>query len=270
LPLESTKQVLEALPSLFEEFIDIRSLKFYTKKISKNSYLSFAYDEDKIIKSIKSSKLVLGQINKIYFGQIELEKIFKDSKQLSVKLDNISLSYINDILVKIPDTLSLNTVHTIDISNIELSNDNIIIDSSSKYISGLNALILSVILIISSLLVFTKVFINEQIISEYSNKTYNIKKQNSLPLSTIQTKSIIKTYKKNIKIQIAIRKGFEYILNIRKDLGATLVSVSFKNNKFECKFKNISDKRLKRYINKNYKTDKMKQQNETIIVRFGI
>jgi len=99
LPMASTKEVLSALPSLFEEFIDVTDKKFYVKKLEDKRYLCFAYDEQNIISGIKNANLSLSQINSIHFAQIELESIVDTSVQVCMKVSGVCLGFSNNILV---------------------------------------------------------------------------------------------------------------------------------------------------------------------------
>jgi len=133
--LDSKKEVLNALPSLFEEFVDISNLKFFTKKLENNKYLCFGYDESKITQAIKDSNLLQKQIKNIYFLQIELEDTLKTHEQTCMKVDGIYLTYIDNILVQIPPILKLDSDNVLNVDKIKLSKNILHLNFYTQYIA---------------------------------------------------------------------------------------------------------------------------------------
>ncbi len=240
------------MPSLFEDFIDITNYKFYTKKLSENRYLSFAYDEAKIIKAIKQSNLSLNQVNNIYFGQIELKTLLDDEKQSCMKVDNICLSYIDEMLTQIPIMLKVNINNELDIQNLKLSSHKIYINAGSKYIDTKSTYTLAAIFMIFSLFVFSKVINNNILISKIPEKISVIQEKANMPATMIQTKSIITKLEKTALKQTKVREIFEYLLKSKATVGGTIVSLDFKNEQFVLKYKEVDEKRLTSYLEKKY------------------
>ena len=149
LGIQKIKDVYDVLPTLFEEFIDISDKKFYVKKVEnkENMYLCFAYDEEKIIESIKKSNLRLSQISTIHFAQIEFQSLISPTVSTCMKLDNICLGYMNDTLVQVPIQLRAKTDNDIDLDKLKLSNHTIQVSRHSKYITSKNSYILYLFLI---------------------------------------------------------------------------------------------------------------------------
>ena len=141
LPLNSTKEVLEVLPSLFEEFVKDDKLSYYTVKIEDKKFLSFAYDETKILNYIKQANLTLNQIAGVYFAQNEFASFVKNN-QVCMRVDDVCLSFINDLLVQIPLMIKTDINNDLNIQNITLSKHKIYINSSSKYLDRKSAYIL--------------------------------------------------------------------------------------------------------------------------------
>jgi len=258
LPMENEKEVLHVMPSLFEEFIDIENKNFYVKKLSTDRYLAFAYDESLIIETIKNANIELGDVNKIYFSQIEFLTMMNSLNTSYIKADDIVFSLVDDILVKIPSNIKINTLHSIDIEKISLSKESISINSHSKYVDNKTSKTLSILFAIVTVLFIVKTFINYQTSEQYAKKVNEIKKSTSASLSNIQLKSITKKYERLFVEQVKIRELFEYVLNIRSIFQVKISSFSFENKTLKIKIdydsKNSSlESKIQNYLQKKYK-----------------
>jgi hypothetical protein len=255
---------------LFEEFIDISNLKFYVKKISLKKYLAFAYDEKKIITSILNAGLTLKQINKIYFSQVELKNKLIEQNETCVRIDGVCLGLLDDKIVQVPSCLNTIVQNKIDISQLSLSNDNISVNIDSKYVSKDISNKLSIIFTLFTILIFMNIYKKNDVITKITNKIEIIKVNSNIPNSSIQTKSIIKSYKKLYNLQIDIREMLHYTMLVKRVVGATIVSCEYKNKIIKCKFKNTTLKNIKKYFSKKYKINKILQQNKIIFVEFKL
>jgi hypothetical protein len=250
--MDSIKEVKSVLPSLFEEFISIEDKKFYVRKIEKNKYLCFAYDEQYIIDGIVKSNITLSQVNNIYFAQIEFESIVASTAQVCMKISDVCLGYSNGILVQVPIQLQVNTNNDIDISSLNLSKDTISVSNSSKYLSVTNSYIISMVFILFSLFVLSKVFTIYSIQNTIPNKIENVKSKYNMPTSSIATKSILKKLNKISAKQEILRDAFKYIFDFKNKYGGTMVSIEYKNQNIIIKYKDISAKTLVKYLEKKY------------------
>ena len=271
--MDNKKQVLNVLPSLFEEFIEIENLKFYVHKLDTQSYISFAYNEEHILQSIKKSGLQMHQIKNIYFSQIEFYDQLENTKQM--KIDNVSLSFVNNIIVKIPDNIKMDIQNTVDIENIKLSKESISISSNSKYIDNRTSNILSIFLILFSILFLVKIDSNYTIIGDYENRISNIKNVNNKSLSNIQIKSIIKKYDKIYNKQVEIRELLSYILNMKSIHDIKFLSIEMQNKNLKVKFMNNKidstlENKIRAYIQKRYKKYVIKNRDNYILMEVRI
>lgn len=270
MPINSIRDVLNVLPNQFEEFIDIKGLKFYAKKIEKNKFLCFAYDESKILDAIKNAGLTLGQINSVNFAQIELESFFKSASESCMKIDGVCLSFIDNKLVQVPLMLKVDIDNDIDISQFKISNHSISLNYSNKYIDTKTTYIYSVIIMLFALLSFTKVLSNNQSINSIDNKIYDMKNNSNMPSTSIQTKSIIKKLKKVSKKQLENRELFQYLFNIKKTTKGTIVSIDFKNNNIILKVKDTNAKKLTNYLEKRYTLESATVKDKIITIGFKL
>jgi hypothetical protein len=268
--MNSKKEVMTVLPSLFEEFMDITNKKYYVKKLEDNKYLCFAYDEQKILDSIKNSNLSLSLVHSISFAQIELESIVETTAQVCLKVDGVCLGFSNGILVQVPIQMQVSTSGDIDISTIPLSKDNISLSQSSKYITEKNSYLLSSIIVLFSLLLFTKVIINNSIISSVPIQIDAIKEKYNMPASTLVANSIMKKLNKISNKQKLLREAYKYIFDFKSKYGGTMISSEYKNGSFTIKFKDIKAKKLVDYLEKKYTLSSAVVKDNIVTVGFNI
>jgi len=266
LPLNSTKEVLNVLPNMFEDFIDIEDQSFYVKKLEDNKYLSFAYNDSKIVEAIKRSNLNLSQVQNIYFAQIEFLNL-KEEISNSFRVDNINLAFIDDILIQIPSKLQMNKDSSnFNIQNLELSKDNIYINASSKYLDSKSAYKLSAILLLLSLFTFGKYISNQQFISQIPNKIDNLKQNSKMLATSLQTNAVIKKLEKISSKQKEIREVLNYILLYKGNSKSVISSIEYVNNVVNLEYDNVSATKIKTYLEKKYQLKKIIQKGNKVIV----
>ena len=252
LPLKNTKEVLEVLPSLFEDFIKEENLSYYCIKQDDNRYLSFAYDEKRILEYLKKTNIKLSQISGVYFAQNEFDSLVKQSGESCMKVDNVCLSFINNLLVQIPLMLKTNIDNSIDIQNIPLSKHKIYIDNSSKYLDAKSSYFLSVVFLVIMIVNFIKVVD----INIHNNgiifKQNGIQEKYNMPQSLLQTRSIIKNLTKVQNKQLSVRKLLGYILDAKKRFNLKILDIKYTNNGCEVKFTEVKAKKITNYLQKRY------------------
>lgn len=257
IPVDNKKQALSVLPALYEEFIDITSVKFYVKTLSKNKYLCFAYDENMIIDAIKNSGLNLNQINKVYFCQLEFMDWLTSQNINHIEIDNVSLSLSKGIIVKIPDNMNINIDETIDIKNLFLSKESIYVSTQSRYLDDEILSIFSKIVFLFTLLLLIKIIFNYTVAEKITDEIYYVNNIENKSLSSIQLKSIIKKYERTYSDQIKTREFIEYVLNIQTVENIEMYSFVLGDKKVKIKIQNtINNKstknKIKKYISKKY------------------
>jgi len=275
LPLESSKQVLNVIPSLFEEFIDIANKIFYVKKLSKNRYIAFAYDESTLISTIQNAGLSFENINKIYFSQIEFLDVINSMDTPYIKIDDCLFSLVDDVLVKIPKNIKISRFNNIDIQAVKLSKDSISINATSKYINNKTAIFFSIILATLSFFFLIKTFVHYHIVEEYETKTSQIKNTGNSSLSSLQLKSIIKRYDRTFLEQVKIRGLFEYVLDIKKYFMVQIISISYENKTLQLRLSNnSSDKglgnKIQKFIDKKYDKSTIKSYEKYFLVEIKL
>jgi hypothetical protein len=269
IPINSYKEVIEALPSFFDDYFDVSDYKYFAIKLDKSKYLSFAYNENDIVQIIKNSGLEFKNIVNIYFAQNELINIFENDLFYEIE-ENIYCKQ-DDILVLLPANIA-KTVSSkeLKMDNINLSKHKIYINQSSRYIDVKTAYTLSSILIIFSLINFTKtISINQNIIS-IDNNTKFLKNKYNLPNSMIQTKSILKEYE-TIKIRYdKVRTSLDYILKYKKVANAKLKDIEYKSNEIVLKCENKYKDKIEKYLTVKYKILSSDIYNNNLEIRIEI
>ncbi len=258
------------MPTKFEEFIDTTNLKYYAVRLKDTRYLCFAYDKEKIDLSIKNSGLILSQIKNVYFSQLELLDLFDTNPLSCLKIDTISLGCVDDKLIQIPHSLAQSDTPLVNIDDISLSNHTISLNYDSKFIEGKTAYILSIIVVLFSLIVFSKVINSNMMLKDIDPRIEQLKILSKMPSTAIQTKSIIQKLTKISDKQINIRILTKYIFDIKKRLKGTLVEYSLKNNKVVLKVKNIKAKKLTKYLEKRYSLDSAVVKDGIVTIGFKI
>lgn len=250
IPVKSEKEAIRAVGALFEEYIDVNDLRYFVKKIKEDTYLSFAYDEQKIVNLIKKSGLILSQINNIYFAQIEFEHLF-DNEEL-LKIDGINLSISDSLIVKVPDSIPLENVKEINIESIICSKYKIPLNFSSKYLDTKTSYTLSAILILFALFNFIKAGDFYMQNKKMNKQIEQLKEEANLPLTMIQTKSILSKLRKTQFEQKNLRDVIHFIFQFKNKINGNLISIELKENSFELKFKNTDPKKITDYFEKKY------------------
>lgn len=265
IPIASKKEALNVLPNMFEEFFDIDGYKFYLEKLEDGKYLSFAYSEEKIKQAIKDSGLSLKQVSDIYFAQYELQD------KNSFCIDGVNYIYQDNILVKIPQNFSLNEeFESVDIDSLKLSKHSFYINQSSKYIDNKSAYILSGLLVLFALVVFSRVYVLNDKSSSYPQQIETIKTQYKLMPTLFQTNSMLKQYKSVSKKYDKTREAIEYSINFKRSFNAVLEKVELKNNQVVVVYQDVQYSKVKNYINKKYKKAVIEQLSNKIKVRVNL
>lgn len=265
LPIDSKKEALLALPSLFEDYIDntTYNYKYFIIKLEKHKYLGFAYDEEYIKLELKEKGINLRKIVAIYFGQIELKNINEND---IFTINNTQYSYQNDILVKIPDSFKIEDANSLDIKNIELSKNYFSINNYSKYMSNKMAYYFSFLFVVLAVAIFVKSFYLQDNTTKLLSEIEEIKIEKKLPATLFQTNAIIAELQKNEKRYIFVRSVLSDLINIKSIDSATLVSFEIKQKNVSAVYKNGNITKIKKYFQGKYKNSRVKTSGENIIM----
>ena len=246
IPVKNIVQAKAVLPSLFEDILlKVGELSYQVIKLEEGKYLCFAYINKKVFEAIKNSGINLSLVNGIYFAQNEC----KDFKQFSV--EDKSFLYTNDnILVKVPNEMLSEKVELNNfIENINLSSNKIDIKLYNNLLSSKQIKIVLIICTIISVVNFSKYFIYKSEISNQEKRIEQIRSSNNLPVSSIQTDSIINSNKKIAQKEINKREALSYILSNNIDIK----TISLDNDVLEINVLNMDKKKIEEYISKKYK-----------------
>jgi len=231
IPFETKKNISKLLPALFEEFLDKdKEYEYYAIKDKDNTYVCFAYDSKNIALLLKKFEINSLDINAIYFAQNELKNYSY------FKFHDSSFSYIDGLLVKIPEDISIKNEdeREVDLDKVKLSKHKINIKLYSNF---LNQKYINIILILALILFFlniTKIFELNANVKSLEQKIIYEKQTSKLPQTMFQTKSILASLRRKISKQKKIRDKIELIFeypNFSKINKIT--SLKYKQNYFE-------------------------------------
>jgi len=270
LPLNSTKEVLEILPNLFDEYILENDLSYYTVKQKDGRFVAFAYNKTKILEYLKKASISVEQISNIYFAQIEFKKFIEQSSLTCIKVDSVCLSYIDELLVQIPVCFDKNINNSIDIQSLQLSKHTINLTNQSKYFTKELVYKLSLIFFILIILNVSKIVSLEFKKSSLPMKIDTIKTKYNMPNSLIQTKSIIKAMDKQDKKQRRIREIFGYLLDISQQIQTNILQISVKSNNITVSFQNKNIVKIKKIIQKRYKMKNIINKRTSITIEIEL
>ncbi len=251
IPVKTEKEALKFLPSFFEDIVDDKGYKYFTVKIEEEMFLSLAYSEEYIKEAIKQSGLNISSVMNIYFSQFEL-KNFKN-----FAIEGKVFSYQNNILVKVPTNITVETKELQGLEDIELSNRKIKLDLSPKWLNSKTLYNVCFLLLLVAGINFVKAYSYENEISKFEEEKNMLKHKYKLPSSTIQLRSIVKNSLKENKKKDKIKQMLVYLLEYKKDSSVKFTSITYSLKKIEIKLttkNNMQVKNFERYINKKYKT----------------
>jgi len=260
IPVAKPKDAVKLLPTLFEDILPLDEYSYYAIKSDENSFICFAYSNDKILNAIKNSNLSLSQVNNIFFAQNEF------LEYESFVIEDISFAYQDTILIKIPNKFAPDFKKIDDLnSNIKLSKNKININYYSSYIDKKMIFVLSVLLMVVLTANFSKGLILSGEIDKNSDKIDSLKQQYKLLPTIMQTKSVINKLKKIENKQIKLREAISYLFNFKKSIKkGNMKRIKAVNNKIEIVFENINKAQIKNYIQKKYKIISFQEQFNAI------
>lgn len=272
IPVDSKKEALSTLPNLFEDFIDIDGYKFFLQKLSKHKYLGFAYNENEIKQSIIDANIPIRKVQRLYFAQNELKSVYEDITDDSknkikkpIKIDDSQFIYQNDILVKLPNSFHQEVVLETSF-DFALSSNYIVLNNYSKFISNKMAYTLSILFIGIALLSFFKVYLINTQSTEYLQEIESKKIRDNLPRSSFQIKSILENLLAVEKKYMANREILKNAINFKSNSKGQLIKVEYTHKKVMITYKNIDEKKIKKYFSTQYKNVKFTKNKIHFIV----
>jgi len=271
IPVDTIDKALFLLPNLFEDYFDIAGYSFYTTKVGENQYLSFAYDEDKIIQKLKEISIPQSKILNIYFAQNEFKDIATVEEQKSFRCGDEVFVYEKELLVKIPNHLVIETnIDEINISKINLSLHCIQLFSYKKLTSNKTGYLASSILLGFSILLFVQTFLFQQLASEYPIKSEILKKEYSLPTTTLEANAIVTEYQKIQRGYKEIRDAISYLIDANKVDRGTINGLSLEKNLLTVSYQNGDIEKLEPYIKQKFRKSTIKSEDGKIKVRIEL
>jgi len=254
IPVDTPNKALFLLPNLFEDYFDIAGYSFYVIKIAENQYLSFAYDEEKIIQKLKSLDIAQNKILNIYFAQNEFQNHLNLEEQKAFGYGDEVFIYEKELLLKIPNNLVNDaTIPQIELSKIVFSEHFIQLHSYKKLTSNKSVQFASSILLGFSILLFIQTFLFKQMANEYPNKMETIKQQYNLPPTTIQANAIVEEYDKTTREYKRYRDAIGVVVSANTIPNVTIEGITLENNKLLVTYKTSKAQQVEDYLKKEFR-----------------
>lgn len=250
IPVKSKSEAMEVVPTLFEDILPAADFSYHAIKLEHNVYLCFAYENNTILEYIKKSNLNLSQISNIYFAQTELD----DTKDFEFKNDSFTYS-TEGILIKVPRVLVSNTVEIEEELRMQkLSSNKIHIKFYSTVIESKFTYSFIFILSFLAVLNVVKYFVYEKNISILEVKTAQVKQSYNMPMSMIETNSILSKMKRTVSKDIKLRDSLDYIFKYKKGSAkGKIQKIKYSGNLLKIEFKGVNYAHAKNYLQKKFK-----------------
>lgn len=254
IPVDTPNKALFLLPNLFEDYFDIAGYSFYVIKISENQYLSFAYDEEKIIQKLKSLEIPQNKIVNIYFAQNEFQNLPTVAEHKVFGYGDEVFMFEKELLVKIPNNLvGEGKIPQLDLSKIVLGEHWVQLHSYKKFTSNKTVQFASGILLGFSILLFIQTFVFKQMTNEYPQKIEAIKQQYNLPPTLIQATAITNEYNKTIREYKRYRDAIGVVVSANTISNVTIETITLQNNKLLITYKTQKPKEIETYLKKEFR-----------------
>ena len=217
IPVKYEYEANKLLPTLFEDILNDNSqtkelnYEYKAVKLDDERYICFAYVKSDILEAIKEAGISQSQIKNIHFAQTEITQNTKVN-------DNYSLVLIDEnspILSKLPNQFAPQEISVLEeyLEDLELSKHSISLDYFSDIIELKNAIALSVVLVLLSLVNFYKSYQNNDMIANLEAQKSELIKTYKLPATSFQTKAIVNKYKRISSYQTDLRTNIKQKLS---------------------------------------------------------
>jgi hypothetical protein len=271
IPVENENKALFLLPNLFEEYFDIAGYSFYTIKVGENQYLSFAYDEEKIIQKLKSLDISQNKIVHIYFAQNEFKNLLSNDEQIALSCGDEVFIYEKELLVKVPNNLAQQIEkRAIDLASLKLSEYFIELFSYKKLTSNKSAQLASGILLGFAILLFIQTFFFKQLANSYPAKIETIKVQYNLPPTVIQTNAIVENYEKAMRQYKRYREALGYVIGANTFAGVTILEINLESDILNISYRTKENEMLENYLKKQFRKTNIYPENDKVRVRIEL
>ena len=260
--IKSKYKAKQLAESVFGNDIEEAHYKYLVKKTeNEGEFYFFAFDEEQILKKLKSIGIEPKNIHNIYFAQNEFEEI-NEPIQISKTLTLIKQDGIVSLL---PTSLAKNP-KTIDLGSKKLSNQKIPIRTYSSF--GLKNSQIFMLSILFAIVLLTQIFENihyKNILKSLQNQKIKIYKTYSLPTSSYQIKSIEKSLQNKEKKVNSFKQSINKLVMLSKT--TPLKSFEITKNNINAIFENKNFTLLQNRAKKLLKSPTLLQKQDSIILK---
>ena len=241
LPVKKEKEALKLAPSVYEGFLPEGNFSYEVRKEG-DDFIMIAYDKKKIASELEKVIPYKGDIAALYFAQDALGEV---DECIAVN-DKIALSNMDDVLMQIPRACT-NTEVTLDemLQNVTLTKHKVTLSSLDNELLSTRDIILVASLFGMLFLSFLSEYVvYKKATSALDTQRASIIKENDLPRTSVQLKSIKKSLVKKFDTQKNLRealfaiskislKNGEYIESIEGSAKETVVKIHIQGKERE-------------------------------------
>ncbi len=271
IPVENENKALFLLPNLFEDYFDIAGYSFYTIKVADNQFISFAYDEDKILEKLKSLNIPQNKVQHIYFAQNEFKSLNLDDEKNILSYGDETYMFDKELLIQVPKNFVFTKEKKeIDLTNLKLSNNFIELFSYKKLTSNKSAQFASGLLLGFAILLFLQTFIYKNMANEYPQKIEAIKEEYNLPQTLIQANAIVESYSKSQRQYKKARDAISYAVSANSLQNTTIIGIHLEKNILSLYYKADDLDRLETYLKKEFRKVSLNKEDGKIKARIEL
>ncbi|MGM0519365.1 MAG: hypothetical protein ACQERD_06960 [Campylobacterota bacterium] len=265
LPAKNRNEALKLLPAMFEEYIPQGSYDYFCVKLQENSFLCFAYENEKILNFLKKANFNISKINKVRFAQTEFLS-FEDS---SLHFNNKNYIYNNGIMLMVPFETRYENSHDINkiLQDIKLSKNSVNFKFYNSVLDKKTIITLCIMIFIIALVNFYKNYQLQEEAKLLEANKQELKKKYDLPQTSFQLEAILKDLKTTNTNQTNLKETLSQLLKYYKvSTKVKLDNLTVNSNTIQARFEGDNLNRVKKYYEDNYKDIKTRYYQRKLIM----
>ncbi len=243
-------EVKKMAPSLFDGALPSGDFEYTVFKISKNNYIVVAYDILSIKEKLRQLGIKTELIERVYIAQSEF-----GSDDISLRVnDTCGMTMLDGVLVYTCLSFIDSDIMVEDvIKNRKLTKNYIYSKQITKIEPKQLTLLIWMIFLMSSILVLdiAKLYKSD---NQLSTQKEDFIRENSLPQTSYQLKSVQDELQSIDKTQTDLRESIYYVNKFKLNKTEFFENITFSKNSLNYKLKTKKQKEFKKYLSKEEKS----------------
>lgn len=262
LPVKYLREVKKLLPSIFEDILPEGNYSYHVYK-EQNSYIAFAYEDEKILKLLEAKGYNTSLLQEVYFFQS-----LQEPKQNMLLLQNNTLMFKDGIWITLPDGWVTNAIpcdiealsfkEPIRLSNFTHSIDKDLLVRVSSLLLGFSALFFIQSFLLSS---------QNSVTEEQKVKVFQ---EYGLKATTMQNESMLKNYLTTHERQMVLRQVSAKILSLKLPSNSFITSYEIKADKVYVTFQTAAAKELLALLQESTLTYTSQTKEQSLLIEVAL